>query len=110
MISVVPTDLAARQAALKYLRKRYPALATSGLTMLKLQAGWLFETVPSVPGAETSSDRVLLIVNRYGFIEEIGQALPRQSAHRCLAGLRELGAPSPLQVDNYRAVQPQPAW
>jgi hypothetical protein len=109
MASVVPTDLAARQAASEYLQKRHPALAADNLSVLRLQAGWLIETLPSGPAGEAPSERVLLMVNRHGFIEEIGPVLPRQSAHRCLADLRDAGAPGSFRADNYGGGQPQPA-
>ena len=92
MASVVPTELAAKQTAFEYLKKRHPALADSNLSVLKLEAAWLIETVPGGAGAEAQGERVLLMVNRHGFIEEIGRVLPRQSAHRCLADLRDVGA------------------
>ena len=89
MASRVTTRSSAGEVAWEYLSSHHPELASTDLSVLELGGGWLVETVPTQGGAE---DRVLLMVNRHGFVEEMGAGPgARQSARRGISALQ--GAP-----------------
>jgi hypothetical protein len=88
----VSNPVSAQTAALEYLAEHYPALAGSRLAVLRLEAGWLVQTTAPAAGALGTSDTLMLMVDRHGVVEEIGSVLPRQHAHRFLAGLDVNGA------------------
>lgn len=81
------TENSVREVAFGYLMERYPALAEGDVAMIPLESGWLVETVPAYAPDDGTAYKVMLIVDHYGGVQEIGTALPRQSAHRCLADI-----------------------
>ena len=86
MASRVTTRSSAGEVAWEYLASHHPEMASTDLSVLELGGGWLVETVPMEGGVE---DRVLLMVNRHGFVEEMGAGPgTRQSARRGLAALQ----------------------
>lgn len=74
-------------AASAFLAKRYPELAGKELTGLQLGSSWLVETEPTTGGDEQPY-KVVLMVNRYGWVEEVGPVTSRQTVQRCLVGLQ----------------------
>lgn len=91
MASRVTTGQSAGEAAWAYLAEQHPKVPRQDLSVLKLEQGWLIQTVadPDDPGAE----RLVLLVNRYGFVEEVGnKSVSRQNAHRYLSGMGAVGA------------------
>jgi len=105
--SRVSNGQAASEAARSYLVEHHPKHALLALAVLRLEKGWLVQTVaerPAVPSAgpiagdRPTGDRpglpaesIVLMVNRFGFVEEVGaRTVSRQSAQRCLAGARAL--------------------
>ena len=92
MASRVTNGQTAGEVAWAYLAEQHPGVATRDLLVLKLEHGWLIETVPAADGDGT---KVFMVVNRYGFVEEVGLgSVTRQNAHRHLNGFR--AAPAPL--------------
>lgn len=76
-------------AATAFLAERYPELVGEELAGLRLGSGWLFETEPTTGSGEEPSYKVVLMVNRHGFVEEVGSpSTSRQAVQRCLAGLQ----------------------
>ena len=59
-------------AAREFLATRYPELAGKELTTLQLGPSWLVETEPTTPGGDEQPYKVVLMVNRYGWVEEVG--------------------------------------
>lgn len=81
-----------------YLTERYPELEIGNVSVLKLESSWLAESLVFGDTDENAVRRVLLTINRYGFVEEIGdESVSRQSAHRCLADLRGTHQPIDLK-------------
>jgi hypothetical protein len=90
MASVVTTNSTAEHAAYQYLATHHPVLMGVELAVLQLESGWLVEAVPSDPPG-TPPGRILMIVNRHGFVEEIGPAtVTRQHAQRSLASVQNI--------------------
>lgn len=86
MASRVSTKSTAGEVAWEYLASHHPGLEGSDLSVLELGAGWLVETIFSPEAGNYT--RVLLMINRHGFVEEIGAGPgTRQSARRGLATL-----------------------
>lgn len=75
-------------AASEFLAKRYPELAGKELTGLQLGPSWLVETEPTTPGGDEQPYKVVLMINRYGWVEEVGPVTSRQAVQRCLVGLQ----------------------
>lgn len=75
-------------AAGAFLAERYPELAGQKLVGLRLGSSWLVETEPTTPSEGSQPYKVVLMVNRHGFVEELGPVTLRQTVHRCLAGLQ----------------------
>ena len=76
-------------AATAFLAERYPELVGEDLAGLQLGSGWLVEAEATTRGGEEQPYKVVLMVNRHGFVEEVGSApTTRQTAQRCLAGLQ----------------------
>ncbi len=76
-------------AATAFLAERYPELAGEELAGLQLGSSWLIETEATTGGADEQPFKVVLMVNRHGFVEEVGSApTSRQTVQRCLAGLQ----------------------
>jgi hypothetical protein len=76
-------------AATAFLAERYPELVGEELAGLQLGSSWLIETEPTTSGGDEQPYKVVLMVNRHGFVEEVGSALTsRQTVQRCLAGLQ----------------------
>jgi hypothetical protein len=91
MASRVSTDLSAQSAASEYLAKRHPELAGRGLSVLKLGLGWLVEATPDDATSGDRPSRVVLMINRHGFVEEIWSGRsPRQVSPRRLAPLQAI--------------------
>jgi hypothetical protein len=91
MASRVTTGQSAGEAAWTYLAEQHPGVPRQDLSVLKLEQGWLIQTLadPDDPAAE----RLVLLVNRYGFVEEVGRnSVSRQNAHRYLSGMGAEGA------------------
>ena len=59
-------------AASAFLAERYPELAGQKLVGLRLGSSWLVETEPTTPSEDSQPYKVVLMVNRHGFVEEIG--------------------------------------
>ncbi len=59
-------------AASEFLAKRYPELWGKELTGLQLGSSWLIETEPTTPGGDEQPYKVVLMINRYGWVEEVG--------------------------------------
>ncbi|HYA44940.1 MAG TPA: hypothetical protein VED59_04980 [Acidimicrobiales bacterium] len=100
MAGVVSSDAAARRAALAYLAWQHGELGSDQLSVLRLESGWLVELVPERP----DGSRVLLMVDNFGVVEEIGSELPRYSVHRHLASLRSPGQRSIGSAPHWAAV------
>lgn len=89
MSTRVLSDIAAQDVATNYITERYPDLEIGHVSVLKLESSWLAESLVFGDMDDNSVRRVLLMINRFGFVEEIGdEGVSRQSAHRCLADLR----------------------
>ena len=108
MASLGTTERSVREVAWGYLTERYPALADGDVAMIPLESGWLVETVASGAPGEGANDKVMLIVDRYGGVQEIGSALPRQSAHRCLADLNTV--PDVVNLREQEKAASRPGW
>lgn len=77
--------VAAKLAAIEYLAQHHPEFLGHDLAELKLEWGWLVETVTGHRHAE----KVVMLVNRNGFVEEVGADMRfRQTAQRSLIDLR----------------------
>ena len=61
-------------AATAFLAERYPELVGEELAGVQLGSGWLIETEPTTGSGEEPSSKVVLMVNRHGFVEEVGAA------------------------------------
>lgn len=98
MSTRVLSDVAAQDVATDYLTERYPDCELGNVSVLKLESSWLAESLLFGEGGENTVRRVLLMINRHGFVEEIGDGgVSRQSAHRCLADLRTTYNPIDLR-------------
>ena len=76
-------------AATAFLAERYPELVGEEMGRLRLGSGWLIETEPTTGSGEEPPSKVVLMVNRHGFEEEVGApSTARQTVQRCLAGLQ----------------------
>jgi hypothetical protein len=76
-------------AATAFLAEQYPELAGEELAGVRLGSGWLVETEATTRGGDDQPYKVLMMVNRHGFVEEVGSApTSRQTVQRCLAGLQ----------------------
>ena len=76
-------------AATAFLAERYPELVGEELAGLQLGSSWLVETEATTGGGLDQPYKVLMMVNRHGFVEEVGSApTSRQTVQRCLAGLQ----------------------
>jgi hypothetical protein len=76
-------------AATDFLAQRYPELVGEELAGLQLGSSWLIETEPTMGGGDEKAYKVVLMVNKHGFVEEVGSApTSRQTVQRCLAGLQ----------------------
>jgi hypothetical protein len=76
-------------AATAFLAERYPERVGEDLAGVRLGSGWLIETEATTASGEEPSPKVVLMVNRHGFVEEVGSApTSRQAVQRCLAGLQ----------------------
>gem|GEM_PF-4856272 len=88
----------AKEAALAYLAERYPALQWGDLTTLRLNGGWLVETVglpcdddEFVPERASLQVRALLLVSSRGTVDEVEAGnLARRAAYRGLAAVQTL--------------------
>jgi hypothetical protein len=88
----VHTSEDARKAASSYLARHYALGGGGEVSVLRLGERWLVQTSVAAADGEEPGARVVLIVNRYGFVEEVGRtSVSRQSVHRCLAGLQAMG-------------------
>lgn len=99
MASVVATGGSAQTEALGFLAEHYPALAVNDVAAIKLEAGWLVEMVAKGSEDDDLAVRIIVMVNRHGFVEEVGNSLARQSAHRCLSGMKATSTAEPGSVD-----------
>jgi hypothetical protein len=87
MTSRVTSGQTAGEAAWAYMAEQHPDSGARDLSVLKLEQGWLVQTVPAPD--DPSPEPVVLLVNRYGFVEEVGRSsVSRQNAHRYLSGLQ----------------------
>ena len=76
-------------AATAFLAERYPELAGEELAGLQLGSSWLIEAEATTRGGLEPPYKVVMMVNRHGFVEEVGTApTSRQTVQRCLAGLQ----------------------
>jgi hypothetical protein len=66
-------------------------LAGCDLSLLKLQSSWLVETVPGTDGAQPGA-RVVMMVNRFGLVDELEDFSPRRTAQRWLGHANVLTA------------------
>ena len=91
MASIVQTAVTAQEVVRKYLAENHPRLAGCELSLLKLQSNWLVETVPGPDQAQPGS-RVVMMVNRFGFVDELDDFSPRRTAQRWLGHANVLAA------------------
>jgi hypothetical protein len=75
-------------AATAFVAERYPELVGDELAGLQLGSGWLVETEPTTRSGEDVPSKVVMMVDRHGYVEEVGSATSRQTVQRCLAGLK----------------------
>ncbi len=81
----VSNGLSGKPAATDYLAAHHPEFLGCALAELKFEWGWLVETVT----ANAEAEKVVLLVNRHGFVEEVGADVRfRQTAQRSLIDLR----------------------
>ena len=81
----VSNGLSGKPAAVDYLAQHHPEFVGCDLAELKFEWGWLVETVT----ADKQPEKVVLLVNRHGFVEEVGTDVRfRQTAQRSLIDLR----------------------
>ena len=93
MASMVSSEQSATEAALAYLADQHPSMERRELALLKLEQGWLVQAAADAGDGDHPSGRIVLLVNRHGFVEEVGRNMvSRQSAHRCLVDLTTGGA------------------
>ncbi|HTW09908.1 MAG TPA: hypothetical protein VME46_20565 [Acidimicrobiales bacterium] len=88
MASRVTTEQSAGEAAWEYLAAHRPEAAGLDLSVLRLENGWLVQTAAP---PEARADTVVMLVNRYGFVEEIGGVVSRRDVHRYLSGINAGG-------------------
>jgi hypothetical protein len=82
----VSNGVSGKPAAAEYLAEHHPEFADHELAELKLESGFLVETVAD----GTQAEKIVMLVNRHGFVEEVdGNVRFRQSAQRWLIDLRE---------------------
>jgi cytosine/adenosine deaminase-related metal-dependent hydrolase len=89
--SILQTAVSAQEAVRKYLAENHPMLAGCDVSLLKLQSGWLVETVPGADGAQPGA-RVVMMVNRFGVVDELDDFSPRRTAQRWLGHANVLAA------------------
>ena len=90
----VSNGLSGKPAAMDYLAQHHPEFVGCDLSELKFEWGWLVETVT----ADGQAEKVVLLVNRHGFVEEVGTGVRfRQAAQRSLIDLRANSAQPVLQ-------------
>jgi hypothetical protein len=83
------TDSSVQEAALTYLAEHYPGLAAPQMSVLRMERAWLVESRFTSSVNPEPTIKVVLMINRYGFVEEVGgSSFSRQEAHRCLAGFQ----------------------
>jgi len=89
----VANGLSGKAAAVDYLAEHHPEFVGCNLAELKFEWGWLVETLT----IDTHGEKVVLLVNRHGFVEEVGANVRfRQAAQRSLIDLRANGGqPAP---------------
>ncbi len=93
----VSNGLSGKAAAVDYLAEHHPEFVGCELAELKFEWGWLVETVIG----DKQAEKVVLLVNRHGFVEEVGADLRfRQTAQRSLIDLRA----------NTAQLVPQKSW
>lgn len=86
MASRVNTEHTASEVARSYLSEQHPSLLCHQLSILKLEQSWLVQATPD-PGLGSEAEKVVMVVNRYGFVEEVGRgSVSRHNAHRHLNG------------------------
>ena len=90
MSSVVVSDISAEDVAFSYIAEHYPALDIDHISALKLGSNWLVSVEVSGGADGDPQDRVVMVVNRHGFVDEAASpAVTRHNVHRCLADLRD---------------------
>ena len=74
------------EAAWRYIANTYPMLRCGEFSTLKLDETWLVQVELS-GGGEEAPERLVLLVNRFGWVEEVGGTSTRQSAQRFLVAM-----------------------
>ncbi len=91
--SIVQTAASAREVVRRYLAEHHPALRDCDISLLELQSSWLVETVPSGDEARSQPEsRVVMMINRFGFVDELEDFSPRRAAQRWLGNPNVLAA------------------
>jgi len=82
------TTQSVEDAVLGYIGERYQRADCLDVSVLKLDESWLVQaSLDSSSGIEPP-ERLVLLVNAGGSVQEVGGSATRQSAQRCLAGLK----------------------
>lgn len=91
MSTRVLTGTSAEEVASAYMSERYPELEVTGTGSLELEPGWLVEVLVRRAGTDSPPARSLLMVNRFGWVEELGAAASqRRKAKGLLDELRKV--------------------
>ncbi|HUB72235.1 MAG TPA: hypothetical protein VL984_17570 [Acidimicrobiales bacterium] len=86
MASGLTTTTQVDEAASKYIADTYPTLRCGELSTLKLDETWLVQANLSGGGPD-APERLVLLVNRFGWVEEVGGQSTRQNAQRVLVAM-----------------------
>ena len=88
MASGLTTTQAVEEVASTYVAKQYPTFHCSDMSVLKLGETWLVQAQLASRSPNEPAERLVLLVNRYGWVEEAGGPANRQSASRSFAAMR----------------------
>ena len=85
MLGTISTD-SVQEAVLHYIASHHPLVECLELSMLKLDETWLVQV--DTVGEDEAVQRLVFVVTSSGIVQEATGSVSRQSAQRCLAGLK----------------------
>jgi len=82
------TTQSVEEAVSNYISEQHPFLECLDVAMLKLDETWLVQATVQSSDGSGSAERIVVLVGPDGRVAEAGATVSRQSAQRCLAGLK----------------------
>jgi len=85
MLGTISTD-SVQEAVLHHIASHHPLVECLELSLLKLDETWLVQATVEAEGEP--EERLVFVVTGSGIVQEAVGSVSRQSAQRCLAGLK----------------------